>query len=157
VFAAVGVRLVETPAILKRFREASKMVVPFIWKAEGTEREILTLPVVTPPKFKVWLFVVWIVPSYERYKPLPFEAEIEATGLSVATPVKANFALAVEFPPRSKSTDWIIGERAPFVKLNLDAPEPEPGHADHEGAELPTVKQSPAFPIASFERAVPAE
>ena len=73
------------------------------------------LPVVFPPRVRVWLLRDWIVPFPFNDKPVPPVTcdEMEATG--VAAPAlfrNANLAELVELPPNSKSYELMPGESA---------------------------------------------
>ena len=79
---------------------------------------IVILPVVAPPIVSVLLFKAWRDPLPLATKPVvpdPFCAEIEATGVAApALPVKANFALAVDVPPRRTSKVVLLVVIAPM-------------------------------------------
>ena len=83
-------------------------------------------PVVPPPRVRVWFAVVCRVPFADRYVPPATPAESDAVGVPPAIFRTANFALAVDVPPRSKSSVVIFGLSVPFasVCVHLDAPDP---------------------------------
>jgi hypothetical protein len=60
-------------------------------------------------KVRGWLEYVLMVPLAEMEMPLFAPAEMEATGVPDALFKKANFALAVEVPPKSTSSEIIPG------------------------------------------------
>jgi len=63
-----------------------------------------TLPVVALPSWRVCALVVPRTPlPVRKVALLPELAEMLAVGVPAATLVKANFALAVAFPPTSRS------------------------------------------------------
>jgi hypothetical protein len=116
---------------------------------------ITMLPVVAPPRVRVWLLVVAKVPSAVIENPPASPADRVAVGVPEATLRNAILADDVVAPPSSRSTLGIIGERAPLDRFHLEAPDPAPGQGLHDGAEPETLRHVPSAPIANLVRVVP--
>jgi hypothetical protein len=85
-----------------------RVVVP----ANVTFSARLIIPVVLPPMVRVWLFVVWSVPSPVKYVAiLPDEADREAVGVPPDTLSIANLEDDEDVPPTAKSKVELEGER----------------------------------------------
>ena len=74
------------------------------------------LPVLPPPKVRVWEAVVWIEPVLSKVKE-PVCPETVAVVVVVLTPSTANLAEAVETPPTNKSAVLLMVFNAPFWRV----------------------------------------
>ena len=94
--------------------------------------------------------------SPERDIPFPALAppiaEIEATGVKVESAMLRTANLAEEelAPPSRKSSAGLLGYNTPDPSsVHFEEPLPDPGHADHDGAEPPDIRQRlPVFVVA---------
>jgi hypothetical protein len=121
----------------------------FVFTIPVPNPDKVIFPVVALPKVRDCFAVVARVPSAVIYILPLVPALTEAVGVPLLTPRTANFALDEVAPPTSKSEERLTGERAPLIRFHFEAPDPDPGQADHTGAPAPPdVRHSPPDPAA---------